>query len=500
MKLCQLLHGFSYVVIQKKSFWEEAEITGISFYAQDVKDGNLFVCISGEKEDGHTYINDACLAGAGVFIIEKRTLCGKEIEFPREATVLFVKNTREALAYISAAWFGYPAEKLKIIGITGTKGKTTTAYMIYHLLRAAGKETGLIGTIETRIGKEVIASNNTTPEPFTIQSSFDKMIKMGCEYVVMEVSSQGIKQRRIDGIPFLIGVYTNFEKDHIGIGEHATIEEYRYYKAQLFKRCKIGIGNLDDPECCYMFRQTKCKKYGYTCTNKKVSPGECILVGENIEMIHTSKGFGTRFIVNGKQFQIGMPGVFNVYNALAALQTINCLKVEVPEMENVLQSIFVKGRMQRVFEEKNIACYIDYAHNAYSLEKVLKMLRIYRASRILVVFGCGGNRSKERRFQMGKVSGKLADVTIITSDNPRFEEPQAIISDIIEGIESVSGQYFVVEERSKAIKTAFEIASAGDVILIAGKGHEEYQEVKGLRVPMSDYKLAIQAYKEIEKE
>lgn len=486
MKLVQLLGGLQYVVIQGQDKWEDTEVRNLSYHSEEVRPGSLFVCIHGKRADGHAYIEKVANAGAKVLLVERI------LSFPEHVIVVLVKDTREALAHLSAIWFGEPAKRLKIIGITGTKGKTTTSYMIYHLLKAAGKEVGLIGTIETIIGEERISSGNTTPESFTIHSYFDKMVKIGCEYVVMEVSSQGIMQKRVDGIPFTIAIFTNFERDHIGEGEHASLEEYRYYKARLFQQCEIGIGNLDDMQCRYMFQRSPCQKYGFTCKRPRGKKDQRILVGEHIRFLKKEEGLQTEFEADGRRFHLAMPGVFNVYNALAALQTVKCLQVEIPHVEKVLASVNVNGRMQQIYLENDIACYIDYAHNAGSLRRVLRMLRSYQISRIILVFGCGGNRAKMRRTEMGQVAGRLADVVIVTSDNPRFEKPQEIIHDIIEGIESVKGNYLIVEERKEAIHCALSMAEAGDAVLVAGKGHEAYQEIAGRRYEQSDYELVCQ--------
>lgn len=495
MKLQKLTACLEYAVIQTASLPENPEVTGIAYDSRNVMPGNLFVCIQGAKEDGHAYIAEACAKGACFVMVEKMVFHGKMLSLPEHITVLLVKDTREALAYLSAAWFQYPASKLKIIGITGTKGKTTVANMIYRMLEASGHRTGLIGTVENIIGGERCYSANTTPESFTIQEYFAKMVEAGCEYAVMEVSSQGIKQKRIEGIWFAAGVFTNFGEDHIGPGEHSSLGEYRYYKSLLFRQCEKGVGNLDDIQCRYMFCRTTCRKYGFTCRGNGESIGR-ILKAEQIQFLMSENGPETRFVAAGREYRLEMPGMFNVYNALAALQTMHSLGVNDPAIADVLAEMQVRGRMERVFTKKKIACYVDYAHNAMSLRNVMTTLRGYEPGRIILVFGCGGNRAKSRRTEMGETAGRLADLTIITSDNPRFEKPEQIIEDIIEGIERTAGRYLIIPDRREAVKRALGLAEEKDVVLIAGKGHETYQEIEGIRYPMDDRELIISSEEE----
>ena len=494
MKLQKLFACLQYEVIQTPAPVSEMEVPGIVYDSRKAYAGSMFVCLKGALEDGHAYIDEACAKGAAFVVVEKMVLHGEMLRFPEHVTVLLVKDTREALAYISAAWFGYPAAKLKIIGVTGTKGKTTVMNMIYRILSGTGHKTGLIGTIENIMGDEKISSRNTTPESFTIHEYFAKMVEAGCEYAVIEVSSQGIRQKRIEGIEFLIGVFTNFGEDHIGPGEHASLGEYRYYKSLLFRQCEIGIGNLDDIQCQYMFRRTSCRKYGFTCQGRKDGASH-ILQAEKIHFLMGENGPETRFEVSGISCCLEMPGMFNVYNALAALQTVQCLDIDIHSAKEILAKVQVHGRMERVYTDRNIVCYIDYAHNAMSLQNVLVTLKIYNPRRVILVFGCGGNRAKSRRTEMGETAGRLADLTIITSDNPRFERPERIIADIVEGMKRTEGRYEVISDRREAVSAALKMAENGDVVLIAGKGHETYQEVEGIRYPMDDRELVKEAIK-----
>lgn len=488
MRLGKLAACLSYAVIQSPQPPEQAEVAGIAYDSRKAEPGFLFVCIRGEKADGHAYIGEACGRGARFVMVEKLVLDGEMLAFPPHVTVLLVKDTREALAYVSAAWFRYPAAKLQVIGVTGTKGKTTVTHMIREMLEAAGHPAGLIGTNGCRIGGEIISSVNTTPESFTIQEYFAKMVETGCEYAVMEVSSQGVRQKRIEGIRFAVGVFTNFSEDHVGPGEHGSVGEYRYYKSLLFRQCSMGIGNLDDLECRYMFRRTSCGKYGFTCQGKG-GDLERVLGAEDIRFCMANGVPETRFTAAGRAYRLEMPGLFSVCNALAAIQTLRCLGIRDPRADEALEKVQVRGRMERIPNEKNVACYIDYAHNKASLTQVLTTLRIYRPRRIILVFGCGGNRAKSRRREMGETAGRLADLTILTTDNPRFEEPEAILAEILEGMKRTEGRYRVIPDRREAVTEALREAEEGDVVLIAGKGHETYQEIAGVRYPLDDREL-----------
>lgn len=500
MELQKLMEGLQYAVIQYPERARMLSVTKLVCDSRDAVPGAVFVCLKGIRSDGHRWIYEACEKGAAAVVVERLVLDGGILSFPKGAVVILVKDTREAFAEMSAAWFSYPAGKLKLIGVTGTKGKTTVTWMIWKMLQAAGIRAGLIGTIVCVIGEKEIPAKNTTPDAFTICEYFARMIEAGCEYAVMEVSSQGVKQKRIEGIPFEVGVFTNLGEDHIGPGEHADAEEYRYYKALFFQQCRVGIGNLDDRQCGYMFRRTNCKKYGFTCQGRKSfserqdeSHSGRILTAEDICVKETKDGPVTEFTVDGTRFSMQMPGRFNVYNALAALQTVRCLGLDISRMAGILAKLQVRGRMERIWLDRSIACYIDYAHNAMSLAQALKTLRGYHPARILLVFGCGGNRAKSRRSEMGETAGRLADLTILTSDNPRFEDPEAIIRDIEEGMKKSGGSYRIIADRREAVAEAIAEAGERDVVLIAGKGHEDYQEVCGVRTPMDDRELIHEA-------
>lgn len=484
MKLTKLLERLDYKVLQGT---DEIEITELVNDSRKVCEGSIFVCISGAVMDGHDYIEEVVAKGAKAVIVEK------EVEAPKNMTVIQVESTRYALALTSAAYFGYPAEELKVIGITGTKGKTTTTYMVKSILEGVGHKVGLIGTIEAIIGDEVIPAKNTTPESFTIHQYFRKMVDAGCDAVVMEVSSQGLMLHRTAGIPFEIGIFTNLGEDHIGPNEHKDFEDYKRCKGLLFKQCKIGIANVDDAHFADVFKEATCKveTFGFS--------EEADLRANDARLVSELGYLGVSYHVSGLMdfdVEIDVPGTFSVYNSLTAIAVCRHFDVPVSKIQAALKVAKVKGRIEMVKVSENFTLMIDYAHNAMSLESLLTTLKEYEPKRLVCLFGCGGNRAKARRYEMGEVSGNLADLTIITSDNPRFEEPQEIINDIKIGMEKTNGKYVEIIDRKEAIRYAIDRAEVGDVIVLAGKGHEDYQEIKGVKYDMDERVLIAEVVAE----
>jgi len=475
MKLIDLLKKLEYEIIQGT---EECKVTEVVYDSRKVTAGCLFICIEGANFDGHDFALQASQK-AKVIVVSKE-VAGLEKE---DVTVVKVKDTRYAMAFISAAYFGHPAEKLKVIGITGTKGKTTTTYLMKSILENAGYKVGLVGTIETIIGEKHIPALNTTPESYTLQSYFAQMVESGIDTVVMEVSSQALMQHRTQGFVFDIGIFTNLQPDHIGTNEHASFEEYMACKGLLFKQCKVGIVNADDVHCNQVIA-------GHTCTIEKFGVShEADIRAEGLSLIREKGMLGVEFCVTGilnMKVKVATPGRFSVYNALTAIATCRHFEVKEEEVKNALLTAKVKGRIEMVKVSDNFTLLIDYAHNAMSLESLLTTLREYNPHRLICLFGCGGNRSKLRRYEMGEISGKLADLTIITSDNPRFEEPQDIIDDIKIGISKTAGTFVEICDRKEAIRYAIEHGEPGDIIVLAGKGHEDYQEIKGIKYPMDE--------------
>ena len=488
MRLDKLLERLEYEVVQGS---DEIEITTLINDSRKVEEGSVFVCISGAVSDGHKYIPDVAEKGAAAVVVER------EVEAPENVTVIRVADTRYALALMSAAYFDYPAEKMKVIGITGTKGKTTTTYMIKSILDSVGYKVGLIGTIEAIIGDKKIPAANTTPESYTIQKYFAQMVEEGCDCVVMEVSSQGLMLHRTAGIPFEIGIFTNLGKDHIGPNEHKDFDDYKRCKGLLFKQCKLGIANVDDKYFRDVFQGATCRveTFGFS--------KEADLRAENVQLVSKPGYLGVAYHVAGLMdfdVEIDIPGTFSVYNSLTAISVCRHFNVPVEKIKDALKKAKVKGRIEMIKVSDEFTLMIDYAHNAMSLESLLTTLKEYNPKRLVCLFGCGGNRSKDRRYEMGEVSGSLADLTIITSDNPRFEEPQAIIDDIKVGIGKTDGKYVEICDRKEAIKYAIEHGQPGDVIVLAGKGHEDYQEIKGVKYPMDERVLIAEVLEELKQE
>lgn len=488
MKLTKLLERLTYEVLQGN---DDIEITELTNDSRKVVEGSVFVCISGAVVDGHDFVADVVAKGAAAVIVEK------EVEAPEHVTVIKVEDTRYALALTSAAYFGYPADELKVIGITGTKGKTTTTYMVKEILEGVGHKVGLIGTIEAIIGDEVIPAANTTPESFTIHKYFRKMVEAGCDCVVMEVSSQGLMLHRTAGIPFEIGIFTNLGEDHIGPNEHKDFDDYKRCKGLLFKQCKIGIANVDDEHFADVFKEATCEVETFGFSEK------ADLRANDTKLVSRPGYLGIDYRVSGLMnfdVEIDIPGKFSVYNSLTAIAVCRHFDVPVEKIVAALGKAKVKGRIEMIKVSDDFTLMIDYAHNAMSLESLLSTLKEYHPKRLVCLFGCGGNRSKSRRYEMGEVSGRMADLTIITSDNPRFEDPQEIINDIKIGMAKTDGEFVEIIDRKEAIRYAIENGQVGDVIVLAGKGHEDYQEIKGVKYDMDERVLIKEVLMESTKE
>lgn len=477
MNLANLLCGISYECVQGDI---DREISGIAYDSRKVYLGNIFVCISGAVSDGHIFAEDAAKKGAAVIVAQRN------INVPDNVTVLKVSDSRATLAMLSAAYFNYPAKELVTIGITGTKGKTTATYMVRQMLEDSGIKTGLIGTIETIIGDKHIPSDHTTPESYIVQQTFREMADAGCKCVVMEVSSQGLILKRVGGFTFDYGIFTNLEPDHIGPAEHKDLDDYIHCKSLLFRQCRHGIFNIDDSYLERILEGHTCdvETYGFLDTAD--------IKASDVHFFEREGTLGVSYHLSGlinMNVEIDIPGKFSVYNSMAAICICRHFNVSDETIVKSLSKIRVKGRVEILDVSSKFTVMVDYAHNAMSLESLLTTLKEYNPKRLVCLFGCGGNRSRERRFEMGEVSSRLADFTVVTSDNPRYEEPEAIIDDIITGVKKACGNYITVTDRAEAIRYVIENAKEGDVIVLAGKGHEDYQEIKGEKYHMDDREL-----------
>lgn len=486
MRLEKILADVEYELLQGTL---DKEVADIAYDSRKVKEDVMFVAIEGTVVDGHKFISNAVGAGATVIVAEK------DITVENKAvTVLKVKNGRKALSLMSAAYFGYPAKKMITVGITGTKGKSTTEHMVRDIIEKSGKSCGIIGTVGAFMNGKAVPTEHTTPESYELQKLFSMMVDEGCEYMVMEVSSQGIKMDRVAGIEFDYGVFTNLSPDHIGPGEHEDFEEYLSCKAELFRRCRTGIINRDDEHYEDIVKNATCRIMTFSAGK------EADLMAGDIR--HVTKGgelsmeFKAEGILNG-QIIVGLPGRFNIYNAMCAACTGVALGMPEEVILHALEHVQVRGRVEVMPVSDDFSVLIDFAHNGVSSESVLSTLREYNPHRIVSIFGCGGNRSKVRRYEMGEVIGKMSELAIITSDNPRREDVMDIIEDIKAGMAKSDGNYVVIPDREEAVAYALEHAEKGDMIILLGKGHEEYQEINGVKHHYSEREAVVKGMKKV---
>ena len=489
MKLKDLLMGLDGLKARGSL---DIDIKNISCNSNEVKDGDLFVAIKGFEYDGHEFINDAIEKGATAVIIEEG--CNlKSFKVKSDTVVVMAKDTREALAIISCNFYKNPSRKFKLIGITGTKGKTTTSYMIKEILERAGKKVGLIGTLETCInGKKIKSNERTTPESLELQELFSRMVKEKVEVVVMEVSSQSLKLHRVSGCDFDIAVFTNFSEDHISKIEHPTMEDYLQSKLKLFEMCRVGIVNSDDVQGAKIAR---------TFVNNDITTfgidNFANVMARDVTVTNTYADFKVKLTDRNERVKVGIPGRFSVYNALAAICVAKKFNVSPDVIKDALLEVRVPGRSEMVDNKLEIPIMIDYAHTPESLENILKAVKIYTRGRVICVFGCGGNRDSTKRPIMGEIAGRTADYTFITTDNARNEKPEDIASQIEAGIKKTKGKYSVILDRKEAIKEAIKMANKMDIVVIAGKGHELYQEINGEKIPFDERKIIKEITNEI---
>ena len=468
----------------------DIDITGIESNSKNIQEGNMFVAISGSEVDGHDFISDAIDNGAKVVLIEEG--CDlKKIKLKKDVTLVMAPNTRVALAYTSSNFYGNPTKKFKLIGITGTKGKTTTSFMIKQILEKAGKSVGLIGTIGTYINNNKITENNrTTPESVELQKMFAHMAEENVEYVIMEVSSQSLKMHRVDNCYFDIVAFTNFSEDHISEKEHANMQEYFETKLELFKMCNTGFTNADDlygAKILTLFPESDITAYGID--------NYANIMARDITVANTYADFRTKLTDRNERIKVGIPGRYSVYNALLAIAICKKLGIDAESIREGLEDIKVPGRNEIVENKKEIPIMIDYAHSPKSLQSILETAKKYTQGRVICVFGCGGDRDKTKRPIMGEISGKYADYTIITSDNPRSEDPEEIIKEIEDGIKNTKNEYKTITNRKEAIEYAINMANKRDLIVLAGKGHETYQEINGEKYPFDEREVVKELIK-----
>lgn len=454
------------------------DINKIEYNSQKIEQNDIFVAIKGYKEDGNDYIKEAVEKGA-VCIVTEDELNANELP---NITIVRVQNSRIALSLLASKYYDFPARKIKLIGITGTKGKTTTAYMIRDILNASGKKTGMIGTIYNTYGNVCIEASRTSPESLDLQKLLKDMVDAQMEYVVMEVSSHSLVLDRVYGLHFAIGIFTNLSQEHLDF--HGTMDNYLLAKSKLFEMCDFALVNGDDIHTPRLKKMIKCKTATFGLDNAvNITASDVRINNNNVEFkMYVNKMLET--------IVINIPGRFTVYNALAAIGTCSLLGAQMDAILLALSNIKVPGRSEIIDVQKTFTVMVDYAHNPSSLEAILSSIKKYVKGRIICVFGCGGNRDKEKRPMMGEISGRLADFTVITTDNPRNEDPSIIMKEIEDGVKKTKGLYKIIENRKDAIAFAMRIAWKNDLVLIAGKGHETYQELKnGKRIDFDERKV-----------
>ena len=461
MKLLDLLQGLELLEVHADL---DREITGVCYDSRQVTPGCLFVAISGYTVDGHRFVPMALAKGAAAVLCQQAPACG--------AAYVRVADTRLALALVSANWFGHPAGRMTMVGITGTNGKTTSTYLLKHILEdALGAKVGLVGTIQNMIGSRVLPTERTTPESYELQALFRQMLDEGCTHVIMEVSSHALSLRRVAGVTFETGLFTNLTQDHLDF--HKTMEEYRKAKSMLFSVSRHGVMNLDDPATEKMLSEAQCPVLTYS------AKGAAGLAAHGVELHPDQVAFTASYGDRTVPVTLHIPGAFSVYNALGVLGAALTLGVDLGQAADSLATAHgVKGRAEVVpTPGKDYTVLIDYSHTPDSLENILRTVREFCKGRVMAVFGCGGDRDPIKRPIMGKIATDLADFVVVTSDNPRTEDPMQIIDQILRGMEGTETPYTVIENRRQAIHWAMDNAGAGDVIVLAGKGHETYQEI-----------------------
>ena len=460
----------------------EMEINGVGHDSRAIRTGELFIAIRGYESDGHDYIDSAVQQGALCVICEE----APEIVID----YVMVADSRKALAAISSAWFGYPAEKMKVVGVTGTNGKTSVTNLIKHVIEnCSGSKVGLIGTNGNFIGERELPTALTTPEAYEMQKIFDKMALEGCEYVVMEASSHALFLNRVHGIEYDVGVFTNLTPEHLDF--HKTMEEYAFAKSLLFSSCRRAAINIDDP-----YAQVMIENCSGTVMTYAIEDSSAALVGKDVKLYTDKTEFCMLEVGKISRVELQIPGMFSVYNALAATAASVLLGFDT---EDVTPALFscpgVKGRAEVLPLGMDSTVLVDYAHTPDALENIIKAVRGFAKGRVVTLFGCGGDRDKTKRLLMGKIALELSDFTVITTDNPRTEDPQAIIDDILKGTQEVDSPYKVIKDRREAICFALDDQKPGDVLILAGKGHETYQILGKEKIHFDDREVVAEHLK-----
>lgn len=481
MNLTTLLQVIPHQLLQGEP---DREITSLCCSSREVSPGSLFVCLSGARADGHDFIPQAVEQGAAALVVEH------PVKAPAGVSVLLAEDSRRALALLSAAFYGYPARQLTTVAVTGTKGKTTVAHMIAQILEHAGHPTCLIGTVGISFAGQTQPTDNTTPESHLIHRALRQAVDAGCTHLVMEVSSQATKLSRVAGMEFDYGVFTNLSPDHIGPNEHPDFADYLHHKALVFQHCRVGILNGEDEHTPALLEGHTCQAllYGNALDSQwQHSEDHILRQGADLAVAYRLSGHQSADVL------VNLPGDFSMLNSLAAIAVCDQMGVPMEDILTALTRLRIPGRLERVNVPGGVSLFIDYAHNGFSLETLLSTLRRYEPKRLFCVFGAGGNRDPHRRWEMGSAAGKWADYVVATTDNPRFEDPKAIILDCLKGVLEVGATGVAIEDRAKAIRFCLDHAEPGDVIVLAGKGHEGYVEIEGKKYPFTEHDAIAKA-------
>ncbi len=471
MKLKEILRDIDYIC---KSF-PDIDIKDIAYDSRKAGEDIVFVCLEGAFADGHKYARSAYDKGSRAFV------CSKDVDLPDDAIIIKTENTRSALAKMSCSFFGNPSKDIKVIGITGTKGKTTVAHIVKFALEEAGIMCGIIGTVGAFYGDTVLPTVNTTPESYELQKMLRLMADGGCKAAAIEVSSLGLKAHRVEGTEFAYGVFTNLYPDHIGTNEHASFEEYAFWKTQLFPMCQKAVINIDDPFSERVINTCTCPVLTYGSDSK----ADYCLTSMRKEKLGNRLAMGFEAVCGGKEesYRVALPGDVNAYNSLVAIAIAEDMGLPKEDYKKGLESVFVKGRGEIVETGEDFTVIIDYAHNGVSLKSIIQTAESYEHNRIISLFGSVGGRTECRREELGTVSGEMSDLSVITSDDPDSEDPRKICEEIAS---YCKGEYVIIPDRAEAIHYAMKTAQAGDIIILAGKGHENYMKINGEKIPFNE--------------